>query len=251
MWERTKRLINSYLDDLIHRTSNPGKDVRNITRAEIARLNELEVQAKASTKMLEKELAETELKMIAVSKREQIARERGDAVAASSAAGELVQLSQHCDFLKKQISEASQSAARAATLREERRRQGEELANETHLTSMREDLASIHSPFDPLDPAATLDEMRARIRPSAVPSTDARVAEADRKMQEAEARARVEEILTRYKGGGETHKSEPGPQPSQPSPPSAVPQPEQPAEENKTEERKTLGRNSGPVRPND
>lgn len=251
MWERTKRLINSYLDDLIHRTSNPGKNVRSITRAEIARLNELEVQAKASAKMLEKELAETELKMIAVSKREQIARERGDAVAASSATGELVQLSQHCDFLKKQIGEANQSAARAASLREERRRQGEELANETYLTSMREDLSSIQSPFDPLDPAATLDEMRARIRPSAVPSTDARVAQADREMEEAQARARVDEILTRYKSGSETHTANARPQPVQSEPPSAVPQAEQPAEEKETEDGKTLGRNHGPVRPID
>lgn len=244
MWQRTKRLINSYLDDLINRLSGPDKDVRSITRAELARLNELEVQARASAKMLEKELAETELKMIAASKREQMARERGDMPAASSAAGDLVQLSAHCDFLKKQIDEARQSAARAASLREERKRQGEELANETNLTSMRENLAGIQSPFDPLDPAATIDEMRSRIRPSAVPTTESRVAEADREMEEARARARVEEILARYKGGSE-------PLAARPEPPSAVTPSEEKPEEKPSGEQKSLGRNHGPVRPID
>ncbi|HET9533107.1 MAG TPA: hypothetical protein VFQ92_22315 [Blastocatellia bacterium] len=251
MWQRTKRLINSYLDDLIERVSRPDKDVRSITRAELARLNELEVQAKASAKMLEKELAETELKMIAVSKREQIARERGDLTAASSATNDLVQLSAHCDFLKNQIIEANQSASRAASLREERRRQGEELANETHLTAMQENLAGVQSPFDPLDPAATLDEMRARVRPSAVPTTESRVAEAEREMEEARARARVDELLARYKSGGEPQAPETRPQPLLSNPPSAVP-PEDPAKEEKTsEDRKSLGRNHGPIRPID
>ena len=58
MWQRTKRLITSYLDDLIERASSPDRDVRDITRGEIARLSELEVQTRASIKMLEKELAE-------------------------------------------------------------------------------------------------------------------------------------------------------------------------------------------------
>lgn len=251
MWSRTKRLINSYLDHLIHRVSGPDKEVRNITRAEHARLNELEVQAKASAKMLEKELAETELKMIAVSKREQIARERGDATGASGAASELVQLSAHCDFLKKQIGEANQSAARASMLREERRRQGGELANETYLTTMRENIAGLQGPFDPLDPASTLDEMRSRIRPSAMSSTDSRVAEADREMEEARARARVDEILERYKGGGEPPASEARPQPQQTGSPSAAPPTETPPEEKSTDEPKSLGRNHGPIRPID
>jgi hypothetical protein len=252
MWNRTKRLINSYLDDLIERVSGPDKDVRRMTRGEIARLNELEAQTRASAKMLEKELAETELKMIAVSKREQIARERGDAGAASSAAGDLVQLSAHCDFLKNQIVEANRSAARASSLREERRRQGDELANETHLTAMRENLAGVQSPFDPLDPAATLDEMRSRIRPSAVPTTESRVADADREIDEARARAQVEEILSRYKGGSGTQAAESKPPQSRTDTPSAVP-PERSAGEEKQpeEEKKSLGRNHGPVRPID
>src|SRR2546423_4528808 len=88
MWNRTKRLINSYLDELIERTSGPDKDVRQITRAEVARLNELEVQTLASVKMFEKELAEVELKMIGVTERERMARERGDMASAESAGRE-------------------------------------------------------------------------------------------------------------------------------------------------------------------
>ena len=44
MWNRTKRLINSYLDDLIQRVSGPDREAREITSAELTRLNELEVQ---------------------------------------------------------------------------------------------------------------------------------------------------------------------------------------------------------------
>src|ERR1044071_7613074 len=132
MWNRTKRLINSYLDDLIERASSSDKDVRRVARAEIARLSELEVQTLASVKMFEKELAEVELKMIGVTERERMARERGDLVAAESAGRELVQLGEHRDLLRQQISEAKASAARARRLREERRQQGEELATETH-----------------------------------------------------------------------------------------------------------------------
>ena len=62
MWHRTKRLINSYLDDLIQRVSGPDREARGVTRAEVARLNELEVQTRASAKLLEKELAEVGLK---------------------------------------------------------------------------------------------------------------------------------------------------------------------------------------------
>ena len=70
MWHRTKRLINSYIDDLIERVSSPDRDVRGITRAEIARLQELEVQTRASAKVLEKELAEIGLKILGVAERE-------------------------------------------------------------------------------------------------------------------------------------------------------------------------------------
>src|SRR6266480_2975678 len=78
MWHRTKRLINSYLDDLIQRVSSPDREARGITRAEVARLNELEVQTRASAKVLEKELAEVGLKILGVAERERIARERGE-----------------------------------------------------------------------------------------------------------------------------------------------------------------------------
>ena len=64
--------------------------------------------------------------------RERMARERGDAAVAESAGRALMQLAAQRDLLKQQISEAKASAARARALREERRVQGEDLANETH-----------------------------------------------------------------------------------------------------------------------
>ncbi len=254
MWERTKRLINSYLDDLIERTSGPDRDVRQITRAEIARLNELEVQARASAKLLEKELAEVELKMIGLSERERLAAERGDATAASSASSELVGMASHRDFLKQQIVEANSSAARAQALREQRRTTGNELANETYLTTMRENLAGIQSPFDKNDPSSTIDEMRARLSRYSEPTIDSRVAEADRELEVQRARAQVDDILARYKEsvtGGPITSQENIPPPAQSRPAAGPTNVSASNEEQEPEQPKSLGRNEGSVRPID
>src|SRR6185295_5771593 len=247
MWNRTKRLINSYLDDLIERASSPDKDVRQVTRAEIARLNELEVQTLASVKMFEKELAEVELNILGIAEREKMARERGDLTAAESAGRELVTLASHRDLLKQQISEAKSSAARARTLREERKQMGEDLANETHLTSMRESLAGIQTPFDAKDPSSTIEEMRMKLNRPASASTDPRLAEAEREYEEQARRARIDEMLSRYKestAGTDTAA------PQTPQPASSQPT-TKPIEAEEPEEPKTLGRNEGPIRPID
>lgn len=248
MWNRTKRLINSYLDDLIERASSPDKDVRQVTRAEIARLNELEVQTLASIKMFEKELAEVELKILGVAEREKMARERGDLIAAESVGRELVTLASHRDLLKQQISEAKSSAARASALREERKRMGEDLANETHLTAMRENIAGIQTPFSSSDPSSTIEEMRMKLNRPASASIDPRLAEAEREYEEQTKRARIDDILSRYKDTTTDNQTITPPRPA-----SAVPQTEsgsttKPIEEEEKEEPKTLGRNEGPIR---
>ncbi len=251
MWQRTKRLITSYLDDLINRVSSPDRDVRQITRAEMARLNELEADTRASMKMLEKELAETELKLIGVAEREKIARERGDQTAMASATSDMVALSEHIDFLKRQIIEANATSEKARRLREERARLGGELANETYLTDMRENLAGVQSPFDATDPASTLDEMRSRIRSTAIDDTALRVAEADREMEAERARARADELLAKYKSGlGGVEKETPRPDPPvssnvETSAPNRVDKEDDP------EQPKTLGPAKGPTRPID
>ena len=253
MWDRTKRLINSYLDDLIERTSKSDSDVRQVTRAEVARLNELEIQTVAAAKMLEKELAEVELKMIGVGERQRMAAERGDEAAASSAVRELEALSSQRDLIKQQISEANSSAARARSLREERRRAGEDLANETYLTSMRENIAGLQTPFDSTDPAATLDEMRSRIKRPTGPTIDDRVAEADHQMQAERSRSQVEDLLARYKeniGSGPVKTSQEPPAQQTQAPKSKDSLPASPDDEG-PQEPKTLGRADGPVRPVD
>lgn len=261
MWERTKRLINSYLDDLIERTSGPDRDVRQITRAEIARLNELEVQARASAKILEKELAEVELKMIGLSERQRMAAERGDAAGANSASSELVALSSHRDFLKQQIAEATSSAARAQALREQRRVMGNDLANETYLTSMRENIAGLQTPFDKSDPSATIDEMRARLGKYSEPTIDSRLAEAERALEVERARAQVDDLLARYKqsvsdppAASQKNASQENASQENPSPPAQAQQPSNASsisEDQEPEQPKSLGRNEGPVRPID
>ena len=254
MWHRTKRLINSYLDDLIQRVSSPDKEARGITRAEIARLHELEVQTRASAKVLEKELAEVGLKILGVAERERIFRERGDEAAASAAGNQIATLSAQRDLIMQQISEAKAAAERARALREERRLQGEDLANETHLTAMRENLSSIHAPFDSTDPSSTIDEMRERLRRSGASLADTRVAEADRELEAERSRARVEDALSRYKQGVSGDQPQPA---TQTAPPPATPTTTAPngLESNPDDETsgqsKTLGRTDGPIRPID
>ncbi len=248
MWQRTKRLINSHLDNLIERASSPDRDVRAITRGEIARLSELEVQTRASAKMLEKELAEVQLKMVGVTERERMMRERGELAVAENAGRELVALGAQRDLIRKQLGEANNSAERARALREEHRRSGEELANETHLTAMRENLSGIQSPFSSTDPSATIDEMRGRIKSTSLSSVDSRVAEADRELEAERARARVDEMLARYKQGGVAEQSNsPSATPVQGNPST---QPE-PKPDDQPGEGKTLGRSDRPHRPID
>lgn len=251
MWNRTKRLINSYLDELIERTSGPDKDVRQITRAEVARLSELEVQTLASVKMFEKDLAEVELKMIGVTERERMARERGDVAAAESAGRELVQLGAHRDMLRQQIGEAQASAARARQLREERKQQGEHLATETHLTAMRENLAGLNTSFDATDSSGTIEEMRTRLHQSGMSQTDARLASAEREYEETQRRSQVDDMLARYKQAVNDNTAEVTPRLPQTAPPAATSSPAKPTDEEEPEQPKTLGRNEGPIRPID
>lgn len=248
MWQRTKRLINSYLDDLIERASGPDREVREITRAEITRLSELEVQTRASAKILEKELAEIQLKMIGVTERERMMRERGELAAAETAGRQLVALGAERDLIRQQLAEANGSAERARALREENRRVGADLANETHLTAMRENLAGIQSPFSSADPSATIDEMRSRIKTPNFSSVDARVAEADRELEAERARARVDDMLARYKQGGFAEQAaNPSPPPAQNTAPAQV----EPKSEDEPGQPKTLGRSDGSHRPID
>jgi hypothetical protein len=253
MWQRTKRLINSYLDDMISRASGPDREAREVTRGELARLNELEIQTRASAKILEKELAEVELKILGVAERERMVRERGDQTSAAEVGRQLLNLDAQRNLIKQQLAEANSAAERARSLREDRRRVGEDLATESHLTTMRENLSSIQAPFDTTDPAATIEEMRARIRSGAA-STDDRVAEADRELEAARTHARVEEMLSRYKQGGAAVEQV---VPTQRTAPSVAPEPipaaNAPASdaEELPSESKTLGRTDGPIRPID
>ena len=254
MWNRTKRLINSYLDSAIEKASSPDKDVRAMTRGEIARLNEVEVQARGAIKMLEKELAEVELKLVGVAERERLLQERGEHLAAQSAASDLVALNARRDLISRQIVEANQSAARAKALRDQRRVEGEDLARETHLISMKENLASVHSPFDPTDPSATIEEMRARLNVSATPSAESLAAQADRELELERARSAADDLLARYKRAVESDESPgvsgaPARQPVSAVPPGSGPEPGK--DDEGPDEAKTLGRTEGPIRPID
>ena len=250
MWQRTRRLITSYLDNLIDRVQGPESEVREVTREEVVRLAEVEVQSRASVKIYQKELAELELKIVGLSERERMATERGDVTTASASASAKQALTAQQDLLKKQINEDSAAADRAKALREERRRTGEDLATESTLTSMRQDVAGVHTSFDPMDPSGTIEEMRARLGGSSAPSTEELVAEADREIAAKNQLSKIEEELARYKESLNTVQASPIPQATQPK------QTEQPASPGPSEEEspgqeKTLGRTDGPVRPID
>src|SRR5215471_20299820 len=103
MWQRTKRMINSYLDSLIDRTGRPESELRDVTRAEISRLNEVEAHARGAAKMIEKQLAEAELKLTGATERQRIARERGDTTAEADSGRIVAGLQQECEMLRGQL----------------------------------------------------------------------------------------------------------------------------------------------------
>jgi phage shock protein A len=253
MWQRTKRMINSYLDNMIEKTSSPDEDVRALTRGEVARLNEYEVQSRASVKLFEKELAEVELKIIGLAEREKIFRGQGNEDAAGKAAYAIQNLAAQRDLLKQQISEARGAAEKAKALREERKVQGVELSNEVYLTEMRENIASVNSGFGVNDPASTIDEMRSRLSRSSVPSIESQVADADRELKAIESKSKVDDVLAQYKNRLTDEPLLESKLPKQNSSPS--PQTSTSAnrllEEDLTEEEKTLGRSDGAIRPID
>nr|AIA13480.1 hypothetical protein [uncultured bacterium] len=124
---------------------------------------------------------------------------------------------------------------------------GEDLANETHLTSMRENIAGIQTPFSSSDPSSTIEEMRAKLNRPASASTDPRLAEAEREYEEQAKRARIDEMLSRYKESTAGTDAT-APQTSQPASSQAT---TKPIEAEEPEQPKTLGRNEGPIRPID
>ena len=264
MWQRTKRLINSYLDSLIDRTGRPESELRDVTRAEISRLNEVEAHARGAAKMIEKQMAEVELKLTGAAERQRMARERGDTAAEADAARVAAALQQECEMLKGQLSEANASVARARKLKEDRRTSVDDLAAQTHLASMQERLAGMQSPFEASDPSGVIDEMRAKIRRNSAPPSA--VEQADAELAAQLKKSKVDDLLEQYKRGldqGVTYPP-PGQQTVQGPPISAVNQNaredaskssglpvEGTADEPEKDETKTLGPASGPVRPID
>jgi phage shock protein A len=253
MWQRTKRMINSYLDNMIEKTSHPDEDMRALTRGEVARLNEYEVQSRASVKIFEKELAEVELKIIGLAEREKIFRGQGNEDAAGKAAYAIQNLAAQRDLLKQQISEARGAAEKAKALREERKAQGVELTNDLYLTEMRENIASINSGFGVNDPASTIDEMRSRLSSTSVPSVEAQVADADRELKALESQSKIDDVLAQYKNrlAGEPLLETRLPKPQASPTPQTGASPNRLIEEDSTEQEKTLGRSDGSIRPID
>jgi hypothetical protein len=260
MWQRTKRMINSYLDSLIDRTGRPESELRDVTRAEIAQLNEVEVRARGAAKMIEKQLAEAELKLTGSTERQRMCRERGDATGEADAARIAAGFQQERDMLKSQLAEANASVARARALRDDRRNSVDDLAAKTHLTSMQETLAGMQTPFDAADPSGVIDEMRSKIRRgSSAPSP---VEQADADLAAQAKKSKVDELLEQYKRGLDQGSVDPIPrQASFLAPETAGVSEDPPAApaapgastglKPETEETKTLGPASGPVRPID
>lgn len=253
MWERTKRLINSYLDDLIEKSSKPDNDVRAITRGEITRLNEYEVQARASKKLFEKELAEINLKILGLGEREKILRAQGDERAALRAAEAIQSLSAQRDLLQKQIIEADASAEKARILREERKVQGADLANEVYLTNMRETISSTQSSFDVNDPSSTIDEMRSRIQSrSTLSETEYQLAQADKELESLNKKGNIDDLLAQYKNNINSNSlNEKKVAPPVSSSPTSSTTSSRVIDDDGEEEKKTLGRADGNIRPID
>jgi hypothetical protein len=254
MWNRTKRLINSYLDNLIDKVEKPDSEVREVTRAELTRLNEVEIQNRATAKVLEKQIAEVELKMTGLAERDRILQSRGQPTSATDTASRLSALEAERVMLVRQLAEANSAAERARALREERSATGEDLATQTHLTTMQERLASVQSGFGVNDPSAVIDEMRLKISKGMPDPADSRVAEADRELAREAKRSRVDDLLTQYKQNMGTGDLAGERRATAAPPKSSTTNSDQPApnqSEDDQSQTKTLGRAEGPIRPVD
>jgi len=264
MWNRTKRLINSYLDNLIDRAEQPDSEVREVTRAELTRLNEVEISHRANAKVLQKQIAELDLKITGLAERDRILQRQGVA-GSSSTSSQLSAFEEQRAMLMKQLNEANSAAERAKALRMARVSQGDELASQTHLTSMTENIANVQSGFGVNDPAGVIDEMRDRIaRRGGALTSDAQnlAADADRELAREQKRASVEDMLSRYKQSLDSSDPDTAPLTNRPEPiqtggagqPASAAQSGsqgQSQDETQSAQGKSLGRADGPLRPID
>src|SRR5258708_15778674 len=69
MWNRTKRLVNSYLDNLIDKVESPDKQVEQVGAVKSSQLGSNAVEALATVKLFEKRITELEAKIATLESR--------------------------------------------------------------------------------------------------------------------------------------------------------------------------------------
>src|SRR5947199_106153 len=69
MWNRTKRLVNSYLDNLIDKVESPDKQVQEAGTVKASQLGSNAVEALATVKLFEKRITELEAKIATLESR--------------------------------------------------------------------------------------------------------------------------------------------------------------------------------------
>jgi len=198
MWNRTKRLVNSYLDNLIDKVEKPDQQVQNAGTVKASQLGANAVESLANVKIFEKKITETEAKIATLESRIPLLTNDTQKMILQSqldtSRAELLDLQQR-------LTEARGSAIRAQKAMKEHPGQVRETMNNARLAEMGETVAGAAMPTSTDDPFWIMDEMKSKIEQRAAASsaqtTDAKIAAADAELEKPGAL--VDDLLSQYK----------------------------------------------------
>ncbi|HZS44567.1 MAG TPA: hypothetical protein VFC63_05650 [Blastocatellia bacterium] len=198
MWNRTKRLVNSYLDNLIDKVEKPDQQVQDAGTVKASQLGASAVESLANVKMFEKRITETEAKIATLESRIPLLSNDTQRMIMQSqldtSRAELLDLQQR-------LTQARGSAIQAQKAMKEHPGQVRETMNNARLAQMGETLAGTSMPTKADDPFWVMDEMKSKIEQrsavSSAQTADARIAAADAELEKPESV--VDDLLSQYK----------------------------------------------------
>jgi len=228
MWKRAKRVINSYLDNLISKFEEPDAALQHATQVKASALGQSAAESLATQKLFEKRIAELELEIATVETRIRIAEGSPDKVA---------RLSQHLQTLQAELADlqarlpqARQASAQAMRALKEHKHDIGQAITDSNLADIKETIANTSGAFSSDAIGVTFDEMRDKILLKAQAS---HLLDSE---PDLEPQQNVDDILSQYKRRMEAGAN-----------PTAQPDPETGEKEQTT--KKTLGPATDDVRP--
>ena len=199
MWNRTKRLVNSYLDNLIDKVESPDKQVQQAGAVKSSQLGTNAVEALATVKLFEKKITELEAKIATLESRIPMITNSTQKMLLESqletSRAELLDLQQR-------VMVARGTAIQSQKAVKEHPHKVHETMNNARLAQMGEALAgSAGGATSTDDPFWVMDEMKNKIEQrnamSGSMTADAKIAAADAELEKPGAA--VDDLLSQYK----------------------------------------------------